>query len=327
MIGDRSLEELALSEGRTSNAFAGSARRRLRRTSIPCPRGVRRFQKRQHMCFLAQIEAEQDPKAPSIFFHFLPFLSANRALSMRCAGDRAKKKIHRPFPARAVSDLAQVGRGNPKAPWSIDPLSGQFYVSDGRVERQTPSLALGVTADLQRLRRPTGQSPFVRSMRAGRSSKLRPHNKANSGRPRPMRPGLGIPLDPIIETDYYGIELFVHCLFSRVMLSFNSRSSSLSKLEVPLTDNILISLSFIFLARNTNSNEINDLTFKSDRLLGPNADTRRERWNVGDRPESTYCGRSRPRPWTHQFGRICDGPLPIDVLRKRTLTAPSRPVP
>jgi hypothetical protein len=35
-----------------------------------------------------------------------------------------------------------------------------------------------------------------------------------------------------------------------------------------LTDNILISLSFVFLDRNTNSNEINDLTFKSDRLLG-----------------------------------------------------------
>ena len=36
-----------------------------------------------------------------------------------------------------------------------------------------------------------------------------------------------------------------------------------------MTDNILISLSFIFLARNTDSNEINDLTFKSDRLLEP----------------------------------------------------------
>ena len=34
-----------------------------------------------------------------------------------------------------------------------------------------------------------------------------------------------------------------------------------------MIDNILISLSFVFLARNINSNEINDLTFKSDRLL------------------------------------------------------------
>ena len=34
-----------------------------------------------------------------------------------------------------------------------------------------------------------------------------------------------------------------------------------------MIDNILISLSFVFLARNMNSNEINDLTFKSDRLL------------------------------------------------------------
>ena len=35
--------------------------------------------------------------------------------------------------------------------------------------------------------------------------------------------------------------------------------------------NILISLSFVFLVRNMNSNEINDLTFKSDRLLGESA--------------------------------------------------------
>src|SRR5271166_327590 len=35
-----------------------------------------------------------------------------------------------------------------------------------------------------------------------------------------------------------------------------------------MIDNILISLSFVFLGRNMNSNEINDLTFKSDRLLG-----------------------------------------------------------
>src|SRR5208337_1993201 len=34
-----------------------------------------------------------------------------------------------------------------------------------------------------------------------------------------------------------------------------------------MIDNILISLSFVFLVRNINSNEINDLTFKSDRLL------------------------------------------------------------
>ena len=32
-------------------------------------------------------------------------------------------------------------------------------------------------------------------------------------------------------------------------------------------DNILILLSFVFLVRKMNSNEINDLTFKSDRLL------------------------------------------------------------
>jgi hypothetical protein len=32
-------------------------------------------------------------------------------------------------------------------------------------------------------------------------------------------------------------------------------------------DNILISLSFAFLARNINANEINALMFKSDRLL------------------------------------------------------------
>jgi hypothetical protein len=38
-------------------------------------------------------------------------------------------------------------------------------------------------------------------------------------------------------------------------------------LEVRMTDNILILLSFIFLAINTICNEINDLTFKSDRLL------------------------------------------------------------
>ena len=36
-----------------------------------------------------------------------------------------------------------------------------------------------------------------------------------------------------------------------------------------MIDNILISLSFVFLARNMNYNEINDLTFKSDRLLEP----------------------------------------------------------
>ena len=35
-----------------------------------------------------------------------------------------------------------------------------------------------------------------------------------------------------------------------------------------MIDNILISLSFGFLVRNMNSNEINDLTFKSGRLLG-----------------------------------------------------------
>ena len=34
-----------------------------------------------------------------------------------------------------------------------------------------------------------------------------------------------------------------------------------------MIDNILISLSFVFLVGNMNSNEINDLTFKSDRLL------------------------------------------------------------
>ena len=34
-----------------------------------------------------------------------------------------------------------------------------------------------------------------------------------------------------------------------------------------MIDNILISLSVVFLVRNMNSNEINDLTFKSDRLL------------------------------------------------------------
>src|SRR5208337_1600551 len=34
-----------------------------------------------------------------------------------------------------------------------------------------------------------------------------------------------------------------------------------------MIDNILISLSVVFLVRNINSNEINDLTFKSDRLL------------------------------------------------------------
>ena len=34
-----------------------------------------------------------------------------------------------------------------------------------------------------------------------------------------------------------------------------------------MIDNILISLSFVFLGRNMYSNEINDLTFKSDRLL------------------------------------------------------------
>ena len=33
-------------------------------------------------------------------------------------------------------------------------------------------------------------------------------------------------------------------------------------------DNILILLSFVFLVRKMNSNEINDLTFKSDRPLG-----------------------------------------------------------
>ena len=32
-------------------------------------------------------------------------------------------------------------------------------------------------------------------------------------------------------------------------------------------DNILILLSFVFLVRKMNYNEINDLTFKSDRLL------------------------------------------------------------
>ena len=34
-----------------------------------------------------------------------------------------------------------------------------------------------------------------------------------------------------------------------------------------MTDNILILLNFIFLPGNTICNEINDLTFKSDRLL------------------------------------------------------------
>jgi hypothetical protein len=47
---------------------------------------------------LAQIKAKQATKAPSKSFRFLPFLSANRALSKRCAGYRAKKKFIAPLP-------------------------------------------------------------------------------------------------------------------------------------------------------------------------------------------------------------------------------------
>ena len=99
LIGGR-LEELALGvkEGVEERSPA-PARRRLRRAEHPLPPWRPAFPKTQHMCGVAQIEAKQAPKTPSISFHFVPFLSANPALSMRCAGDRAKKKIHCPSSA------------------------------------------------------------------------------------------------------------------------------------------------------------------------------------------------------------------------------------
>ena len=52
------------------------------------------------------------------------------------------------------------------------------------------------------------------------------------------------------------------------------------RIEVRLIDNILISFGFIFLVRNMNYNEINDLTFKSDRLLA-SVDLARSRRRLG----------------------------------------------
>ena len=96
LIGGR-LEELALGvkEGVEERSPA-PALRRLRRAEHPLPPWRPAFPKTQHMCGLGEIEAKQAPKAPSISFDFLPFLSENPALSIRCAGDRAKKKIHCP---------------------------------------------------------------------------------------------------------------------------------------------------------------------------------------------------------------------------------------
>ena len=85
------------------------------------------------------------PKAPSISFNVLHCLSANRALSMRCASNRAKKKIHcpssRPEPCRTSR---RWGGDHPKSSWSIDPVSGQFHPSVGQVGTpNTQSLPLG----------------------------------------------------------------------------------------------------------------------------------------------------------------------------------------
>ena len=65
-----------------------------------------------------------------------------------------------------------------------------------------------------------------------------------------------------------------------------------------MIDNILISLSFVFLVRNMNSNEINDLTFKSDRLLDDNIDgLRKPKFSIR---LSTSC----PQPQTANNNRV-----------------------
>ena len=61
-----------------------------------------RFQRRGKRAPIPRREAFKARKTPSISFHFLQFLSANRGLSMGCAGCRGRKQFHRPFspPAR-----------------------------------------------------------------------------------------------------------------------------------------------------------------------------------------------------------------------------------
>ncbi len=87
-------------------------------------RRARRFQRRAGCAGRAQIEANQAPKAPSISFRFFPFLSANLALSIGCAGRRVRKKIlcpsSRRVPRRARPGMATLAssRAGDAAQWA-----------------------------------------------------------------------------------------------------------------------------------------------------------------------------------------------------------------
>src|SRR5271166_4072713 len=70
-----------------------------------------------------------------------------------------------------------------------------------------------------------------------------------------------------------------------------------------MIDNILISLSFVFLVRNMNSNEINDLTFKSDRLLESDIDSRIFAGRRAVFDEQLSHDRSRDRVFAASLGR------------------------
>ncbi len=76
-----------------------------------CFHRVRPLQKRGKRAPIARQIASQAPKIPSISFNFLHFLSANRALSTGCAGNRAKKKIHCPSFAPKPYRTWRRGRG------------------------------------------------------------------------------------------------------------------------------------------------------------------------------------------------------------------------
>ena len=124
LIGGR-LEELALGvkEGVEERSPA-PARRRLRSPEHPLPLWRPAFPNTQRLCGLG---ADRCQTSPQSAFHFVPFPSISfRELSLINAlhGRPGQEKNSLPlFPARAVSDLPQVGRGDPKAPWSIDLIS------------------------------------------------------------------------------------------------------------------------------------------------------------------------------------------------------------
>jgi hypothetical protein len=120
---------------------------------VPCPRRPA-FPKTQHMRGLTRIEAKQAAKAPSKSIRFLQFLSANRALSKHCAGDRAKKKITAPLPGQSpCRTWRRWATSDPKAPWS----SGQFHPSDSQssAKHHAPPWELPVSARARSAVRPS----------------------------------------------------------------------------------------------------------------------------------------------------------------------------